>query len=79
MLPVGMIGALAVLYPLAGRWWIQTIPILVQFSLGTEILAGKPPSLLVLTLAGLEGLAVVVVFLELAARLFSKEKIIFGR
>jgi sodium transport system permease protein len=79
VLPVGIIGGLSALYPLGGRWWMQTIPVLAQFSLGTEILAGKVPSLLVLSLAGLEGLAVAIVFVWLAARLFSTEKIIFGR
>ena len=79
VLPVGIIGGLSALYPLGGRWWMQTIPVLAQFSLGTEMLAGKATSWPVLALTGLEGLAVGMVFVRLAARLFSTEKIIFGR
>ena len=72
-------GVVAGFYPLGNRPWMAPIPILGQFSLSTDILSGKPPSLVMLSLAALSAVAVGFFFISLTTRLFSKEKIIFGR
>ena len=72
-------GVIANFYPLGNRPWMTPIPILGQFSLSTDILSGKPPSPLNLILAALSAVAVSFFFISLTTRLFSKEKIIFGR
>ena len=72
-------GVVAGFYPLGNRPWMAPIPILGQFSLSTDILSGKPPSLVMLSLAAISAVAVGFFFISLTTRLFSKEKIIFGR
>ena len=72
-------GIAANFYPLGNRPWMAPIPILGQFSLSTDILSGKPPSLFFLALAVISAAAVGFLFIALTTRLFSKEKIIFGR
>ncbi len=72
-------GIVAVMYPLTNRPWMHPIPVLGQYAMVTEILGGKFP--LPLALVGANVVAVVAtgVLLMLATRLFSSEKIIFGR
>jgi len=72
-------GVVSELYSLSNQPWMQTIPVLAQYSIGTDILGGKTPSPVGLVLAAIEGVVVAAVLLWLAARLFSREKIIFGR
>jgi len=72
-------GVVSTFYPLNNRPWMQLIPVLAQYSFGTDILAGKAPSPLGLIVAAIEAAALAGLFLWLAARLFSSEKIIFGR
>jgi sodium transport system permease protein len=79
VLPVSAIGVVMDFYPVANRPWMRAIPVVAQYSLGAEILAGKVPSALAMTAAGTEGVIIAVIFIWLSARLFSNEKIIFGR
>lgn len=79
VIPVAFLGVLTTTYSMANRPWLPAIPMLSQYMLGTEILAGKPASSMMLAAAGLEAAALAGLFLWLAARLFSTEKIIFGR
>jgi len=72
-------GIMANFYPLGNRPWMAPIPILGQFSLSTDVLSGKPPSPLILAVGALSAIAVGFLFVSLTTRLFSKEKIIFGR
>lgn len=72
-------GITAAFYPLGDRPWMAPIPILGQFSLATDVLGGKPPSPLSMVLGAISAAAVALVFVSLTTRLFSKEKIIFGR
>jgi sodium transport system permease protein len=72
-------GIAAAFYPLGDRPWMAPIPILGQFSLSTDILSGKPPSPLFMVLGAISAAAVAFLFITLTTRLFSKEKIIFGR
>jgi sodium transport system permease protein len=72
-------GMAAAFYPLGDRPWLAPIPILGQYALSTDIMGGKPPSPMYLVLAALCAAAFAILFLSLTTRLFSKEKIIFGR
>jgi sodium transport system permease protein len=72
-------GVLSTIYPIANRPWMQPIPVLGQYALGTAILSGKVPSPLILISAVIEALALSALLLWMTARLFSSEKIIFGR
>ena len=79
VLPVTAVGSFAILYPAAKISWVATIPVLAQFSLGTEIVSGKVPSAAMLILAALAGGAFAGLFLWFTTRLLSRERIIFGR
>jgi len=72
-------GVVSTFYPMSNRPWMQPFPILGQYALANEILSGKVPSPLVLIGTALPALALAALFLWLASRLFSSEKIIFGR
>ncbi len=72
-------GIVTVMYPLTNRPWMHPIPVLGQYAMVTEILGGKFP--LPLALVGANVIAIIATgaLLVLATRLFSSEKIIFGR
>jgi len=72
-------GVLSNFYPITNQPWLHPIPILGQYAAALDILGGKPPSALGLVAAGVASLLIVGLFLSLATRLFSDEKIIFGR
>jgi sodium transport system permease protein len=72
-------GVVSELYSLSDQPWMQAVPVLAQYSIGTDILGGKAPSPTFLGLAAVESAVLAAVFLWFAARLFSTEKIIFGR
>ena len=72
-------GIASIFYPITDRPWLEPIPFLGQYALGTEILGGKVPSPLLLVIAAVLAMGVASLFLWLATRLFSDEKIIFGR
>jgi sodium transport system permease protein len=72
-------GVLSSFYPITNRPWLHPIPIIGQFAMSMDILGGKPPSQWALILAALTCSLLAAVFLALATRLLSAEKIIFGR
>jgi sodium transport system permease protein len=72
-------GVLSTFYPITNRPWMHPIPILGQYAAAADILGGKMPSPVGMALAAVASLALVVLFLSLATRLLSSEKIIFGR
>jgi hypothetical protein len=67
------------MYPLTNRPWMHPIPVLGQYAMVTEILGGKFPLPLALVGANVVAIVVTTALLMLATRLFSSEKIIFGR
>src|SRR5437899_12648932 len=69
----------AAFYAVGDRPWMGPIPILGLYALSTDIRGGKPPSPIYLILAALSAAGFALVFVWLTTRLFSKEKIIFGR
>ena len=72
-------GVLSTFYPITNRPWMHPIPILGQYAAAADILGGKVPSPIGMVLAALASLALVVLFLSLATKALSSEKIIFGR
>jgi sodium transport system permease protein len=72
-------GLLATFYPISDKPWLQPIPVIGQYAVAVGVLGGKIPSPLVLIASSLGCLLGAVVFLALATRLFSSEKIILGR
>ncbi len=72
-------GIASIFHPVANRTWMQPIPIIGQNAMAMDILGGKVPSPLIFIAAALAAVALAGVFLMLATRSFSSEKIIFGR
>jgi sodium transport system permease protein len=72
-------GVLATIYPASTMPWMRWIPLLGQYNMGTDILSGKAPSPLMLIAAAAAAILLTSVFLKLATRMFSSERIIFGR
>lgn len=72
-------GMVSIFHPIGNRQWMRPIPIIGQYALATDILSGKAPAPFILIASAFGGLAVAALFLWLAARSFSSEKIIFGR
>jgi sodium transport system permease protein len=72
-------GILSAFYPMSNRPWMAPVPVLGQYALATDIMGGKPPAALYFIVAAISAIACALVFVSLTTRLFSKEKIIFGR
>jgi len=72
-------GIAAIFYPLTNRPWMHPIPVLGQYAMVTEILGGKVPPALSMIGATVVAVIVTAVLLSMATKLFSSEKIIFGR
>jgi len=58
---------------------MHPIPILGQYAMVTEILGGKVPPTLSLIAAPVVAILITAALLVMATKLFSSEKIIFGR
>ena len=72
-------GVLSSFYPINNQPWLHPIPILGQYAASMDILAGKPPSMVGMIVSAAASVAMVGLFLGLATKLLSAEKIIFGR
>ena len=72
-------GMASIFFPLGNRPWMVPIPVLGQYSLSTDILSGNAPGPLSLLIAALCTTVLAVVFLAWTTRLFTKDRIIFGR
>jgi sodium transport system permease protein len=72
-------GILSAFYPITNNPWMHPIPILGQYAASLDILGGKIPSPVGMIAAAAASLALVVLFLWLATKSLSSEKIIFGR
>ena len=75
MLP-GIIGTF---HPIGDQPWMRPLPVLGQYALANDILSGKVPPTSEFIVAGAGVLILAGVFLWMATRLLSSEKIIFGR
>jgi len=65
--------------PLMNRPWLAPVPVVGQFALAADVLGGGSPAPLWYVLAATSDLAMALVFVGLAARLFRRESIVFGR
>jgi len=72
-------GMAVAFYPIGDRPWLAPVPILGQYALSTDIMGGKPPAVIYYIIAAVCAAGFALVFLLMTTRLFSKEKIIFGR
>ena len=72
-------GMLATVYPLTRRPWLAPVPVLGQYALASDALAGQPPTMGGYLLAGAVTLACAVGLVWLTARALTRERIVFGR
>lgn len=72
-------GVVMSIKPIHSALWMMPIPLLGQQVLLMDVLRGEPISALDFALTGLSAAALAVVCLLINARLFEREKIIFGR
>lgn len=72
-------GMLATVYPLSRRPWLAPVPVLGQYALASDALAGQPPTMGGYVLAGAVTLACAVGLVWLTARALTRERIVFGR
>ncbi len=72
-------GVMSTFYPITNRPWLHPIPIVGQYAAAMDVLGGNMPGVLGLVGGALGAAGLVVLFLALATRLLSAEKIIFGR
>ncbi len=72
-------GMLATVYPLSRRPWLAPVPVLGQYALASDALAGQPPTMGGYLLAGAVTLACAVGLVWLTARALTRERIVFGR
>lgn len=78
MVPMlGLMGGM--FFPDAAGPWIAPVPVIGQFELSNEILAGESPAVIWYVLSALSLAACTAVLLKLTARLFASEKLIVGR
>jgi len=63
----------------SGDIWMYAVPILGQYLIILDLLAGAAPSFAMFILSGAISLGISLIAVEMTARLFSKESTIFGR
>ena len=72
-------GIAIIFYPLTNQPWLHPVPIIGQYAMVTDILGGTAPHAVALIGATVVGALITLGLLSLATKLFSSEKIIFGR
>ena len=72
-------GALAPLFPLAGKPWLAVFPVVGQYALMEDLLGGKPPAAFWYLVAALALIGSAVLLLALTTRQLRREATIFGR
>lgn len=72
-------GMLATVYPLSRRPWLAPVPVLGQYALASDALAGQPPSIGGYLIAGAVAIACAIGLVWLTARALTREHIVFGR
>ena len=76
ILPVTGLGVASIVAHVATGTWMQAVPILAQYAIGSRVLEGRVPWAITFITAGAEGMLVAGVFLALAARLLGSERMI---
>ncbi len=70
---------IAILYSLDNEWWMSPIPVLGQQMLITDILGGEPGGLLPYLVSAISSIGLGLVGAWVTAKLFERERIVFGR
>lgn len=70
---------IAILYSLDNEWWMGPIPVLGQQMLITDILGGEPGGLLPYLVSAISSIGLGLVGAWVTAKLFERERIVFGR
>lgn len=72
-------GLISTLYPLERRPWLAPVPVLGQYALAADVLAGNAPSPLLFAVAAVVTVACAIGLVVLTARALTRERIVFGR
>jgi hypothetical protein len=67
------------IWPLSNRPWLAPAPIVGQYALMNDILAGKPPGAFFIVVAAVCTAIVAGILVAITARLLERERIVFGR
>jgi sodium transport system permease protein len=67
------------LYPLTSRAWMYPVPMVGQYALLTNVIAGRAPGAMAFVAATVTALLAAAIFLRITTGLFRNERIIFGR
>jgi sodium transport system permease protein len=76
LVPVASLGVVSALGQTSTQGWMSAVPILAQYTLGAEVLAGRVPPPLTFAFATLNALAVASIFVVLATRHFNGERML---
>jgi sodium transport system permease protein len=79
IVPVVVAAGLSTVYPIGDLAWARAVPLLGQYALGNDVLAGKAIPLGWVLAGSVECAAIAAVLVALAARLLSSEKLVFAR
>jgi sodium transport system permease protein len=72
-------AVLGSLYPLTSHAWMYPVPMVGQYALLTNVIAGRSPGPIAFAGAAITALAASALFLRITTGLFRSERIIFGR
>ena len=70
---------LTMIYPMDGRPWLAPIPVVGQYALAADVIAGKTPHPIYFVIAALAITAASLMLVMLTTRMLKREAIIFGR
>lgn len=76
VIPVASLAIVSMFYPVTAHRWLLAIPLLAQYALATDALAGRAAPSAVLAATTIEAVVVTATILWLAARRFSNERIL---
>lgn len=72
-------GMLTMIYPLDGRPWLAPIPVIGQYALASDVIAGKTPHPVYFVIAAVAIAVASLALVLLTTKMLKREAIIFGR
>jgi len=79
IIPVVVAAGVSTIYPIGDIPWARAVPLLGQYALGSDVLAGKPISLAWVVGGSVECAVLAAMLVALTARLLSSERLVFAR
>ncbi|HEX3061852.1 MAG TPA: hypothetical protein VHP55_04255, partial [Usitatibacter sp.] len=79
VIPVVVAAGVSTIYPIGDLPWARAVPLLGQYALGSDVLAGKPISLAWMVGGSVECAVLAAMLVALTARLLSSERLVFAR